>query len=371
MEPLQDAQSPQDPRAIRRLLEQLVAGSPIAMAVLDGAEYRFRIANPAFAILAGGRPLIGCTYAEVFPDLAPAHLPSIDHVYRVGGGATIDDASLTLDRGRGPEQSRWRFSFTPLYEQSGAIVGVQCYAVEATWRAAEMLAEQEKDAFLSIASHELRTPLTTLKGLTQIAHRRLATGHDLGKARANLAMASQQIVRLEELLNKILDTGRIKAGELPLAIERCDLSEIVRVAVLRAQATTDRHTIKLKGDEVALPIDADSQKIEQVLINLLYNAIKFDPQGGRIEVTIEASGDRALVRVCDSGIGIPSEGRARLFEPFYRGPNASLRHFSGLGIGLYLSLQIAQRHGGRLWLEATGESGSVFALELPIAAEPG
>jgi signal transduction histidine kinase len=351
----------------RQLLEQLVEGAPAGMAVLTGPDHRFVLANHTFELLAAGRPVVGGGYLEVFPDLA-AHLPLIDSVYERSAETASAEVRLMIDRGYGPEECWWQFSWGPLYNSAGAIEGVRCCAVETTRRATEQRAEAEKEAFLSVAGHELKTPLTVLKGLTQIAQRRLASGRNIAKVQDNLALAEQQITRLETLIDQLLDIKRIQSQDLPRTIERCDLGDLVRAVALRVQEMTDQHTITLVGDEAELPIEADPHEIQQVLDNLLWNAVKFSPEGGTIAVTLEAGAESATIRVCDSGIGIPPEGRERVFEQFYRGPNASVQHFSGMGIGLYLSRQIAERHGGRLWLEETSSTGSIFALQLPLAS---
>jgi signal transduction histidine kinase len=361
-------QSPLEHSLDQRLLEQMIACSPFAMALLDGPDHRFSLANPAFVGLAAGQPLHNQPYRDVFPAFAATHIPQIEQVYQQLHSVTLTQ-QLIGDAGEHQAQY-WQFTFAPLRDKDAAAEGVLCYVATLPRPADERAAQDEQDErenFLQIASHELWTPLTTLKGLTQMAQRRLSAGGDTHKVRSNLAMANQQIVRMEALITKLLDVPRLRSGELPLLIERCDLADLVRAAVLRTQAMTDQHTLRLRGDEAAHPIDADAQRLEQVLNNLLLNAVKFTPHGGEIVVTLSVKGDAAIMRVADSGIGIPLDERAHLFERFYRCANAPARHFSGLGIGLYLSRAIVKRHNGQLWLETTGASGSVFALALPLA----
>src|SRR4051812_4246868 len=171
----------------RRLLEQLLASAPFGIAVLSGPEHRFALANYIFVALAGGRPIAGRSYLEVFPDLA-AHLPLIDSVYEQATDKTTAEAQIMTDTGYGPEERWWQFVWTPLYNTAGAIEAIQCCAVETTWRTSEQRTDAEREAFLSVASHELKTPLTVLKGLTQMAQRRLASGRGIEKAKANLAL---------------------------------------------------------------------------------------------------------------------------------------------------------------------------------------
>jgi signal transduction histidine kinase len=362
-------QSPLEHNLDQHFLEQLIARSPFAMALLHGPDHRFSLTNPAFVGLAADQPLRDRPYRDVFPAFAATHIPQIEHVYRQLRSVTLTQ-QLIGDAGAHQAQD-WQFTFAPLSDKDAAVAGVLCYVAmlpRQTSTHASQADQDEHENFLQIASHELWTPLTTLKGLTQMAQRRLNDGGDTHKVRSNLTMANQQIVRMEALINKLLDLSRLRS-ELPLLIERCDLADLVRAAVLRTQAMTDQHTLRLRGDETRLLIDADAQRIEQVLNNLLLNAVKFTPQGGDIVVTLRASGDSVRLRVADSGIGIPLDERAHLFERFYRCTNAPARHFSGLGIGLYLSMAIVKRHGGQLWLEATGAAGSVFALALPLVRQ--
>jgi signal transduction histidine kinase len=363
-------QSPFEYSTDPHLLEQLIARSPFAMALINGPEHRFGLVNPAFIGLAAGQAVRDQPYREVFPDFAATHIPQIEQVYQQLRTVTIMQQPIGEDVAY--QTHAWQFTFAPLRDKEAAPTGVLCYVATLPRHADERAAQHEQDereAFLQVASHELWTPLTTLKGLTQMAYRRLGAGGDPLKARSNLTMANQQIVRMEALINKLLDVPRLRNGELPLLIERCDLADLVRAAVLRTQAMTEQHTLRLRGDEAQLPLDADALRIEQVLNNLLLNAVKFTPHGGAISVTLSTQDDWATVRVADSGIGIPLDDRAHLFERFYRCANAPARHFSGLGIGLYLSMEIVKRHNGQLWLETTGAAGSVFALALPLTCQ--
>lgn len=227
--------------------------------------------------------------------------------------------------------------------------------------------EDEKDQFLSIVSHELKTPLTTIKGLSELAQRRLARGASADDVQRHLQTVSRQVERMEHLIGDLLDSQRLKTGVLPLNHAPIDFTTVVREARERAGAQTDQHTIEVvqRGGE-PLPISADMGRIEQVLDNMLSNAIKYSPPGSAIVMELGREADTVVLRVRDQGIGIPVEDRGRLFERFYRAANVVGRQYSGLGIGLALSREIALRHGGTLALESSSAAGSTFKLALPL-----
>jgi two-component system phosphate regulon sensor histidine kinase PhoR len=229
--------------------------------------------------------------------------------------------------------------------------------------------EAEKDHFLSIVSHELRTPLTTIKGLNDLARRRLVRGAQPDDILRKLEGVAQQVQRMEGLIRDLLDIRRLEHGLLPLVFEPLDLARVVREAGERAQAMTERHEIKVTVDLAQEVVArADRGRIDQVLDNMLSNAIKYSPEGGTITMLLGSTDDHALIRISDQGIGIPETGREHLFERFYRGSNVVASEYSGLGIGLALSRDIVLKHGGTLTLEATSAQGSTFLLRLPLVS---
>jgi signal transduction histidine kinase len=226
-------------------------------------------------------------------------------------------------------------------------------------------ANAAKDTFLSIASHELRTPLTSLKALAQIAHQRLL------RARApetlHLEKMQRAIGRMEMLVDDLIDVSRIEAGKLALRLESADLGELCRRAVEEQRAVADR-AFTLKMPEQPLPIYADSDRIGQVLTNLLSNAVKFSPETAPVALTVKVQGNEAVVCVRDRGDGIPAERLPHIFERFYQAPETDVQTGSkiGLGLGLYISREIVERHKGRIWAESAPEKGSTFYLTLPL-----
>jgi signal transduction histidine kinase len=223
-----------------------------------------------------------------------------------------------------------------------------------------------RDQFLSIASHELRTPITAIRATAQLLQRS-RTRHTLDAARLErfLRTFDEESQRLGALAEELLDISRLQTGHFELHRSPVDLSVLVRRSVQRARSLSAHHRLQVDVPR-ELVIIADAGRLEQVLENLLANAIKYSPDGGRVEVKAEHEAGRVHLTVRDSGIGLPEGSAAGVFEPFGRAPNAAARQIEGLGLGLYLSRSILERHGGRIWAESPGEGqGSAFSFCLP------
>jgi signal transduction histidine kinase len=232
-------------------------------------------------------------------------------------------------------------------------------------------AVQARDEFLSIASHELRTPLAGIKGFAQV----LQTAQQRGQlVPEQLTRGLQRIDdasnRLNELIQDLLDVSRIQAGPLLLRPHALDLAALVRDVTTRFGEQQDPQR-RLVLDLAAEPcrLVADAHRVEQILTNLLENAVKYSPDGGEIRVALHPSGEGVALQIVDTGIGLPHDAAEAIFEPFGRAPNAARRHIPGMGLGLYICREIAERHGGRIWAESAGEDqGTTFCLWLPLAA---
>ena len=224
--------------------------------------------------------------------------------------------------------------------------------------------DQERSEFLTVAAHELRTPLTPLSMYLQNIERRLARGVPVDVEVAN--KARRQVARLSKLVEDLLDLSRLESGRLEINRDVVRISDVVAEVVADFRAAAPAHELEIVGASEVV-VHGDRQRLEQVLVNLLQNAIKYSPQGGRVVVTVRQEGAEAMVSVADQGIGIPSEEQSHLFQRFFRARNAATRNFGGLGIGLYVSHEIVERHGGRFLVESETDEGAVFTFTLPLA----
>ncbi|WIG94278.1 HAMP domain-containing protein [Myxococcus sp. SDU36] len=236
-------------------------------------------------------------------------------------------------------------------------------------------AVRAREEFLSVASHELRTPLTPLKGFAALTLQRLERSGDFPE-RERLLKAlrsmARQTERLTRLVDDLLDTARIQGGRLELERKRLDLVPLLGEVLERfALRTESGVTFELNVPAQPVEGDWDALRLEQVLTNLVSNAVRYSPHGGAVRMSLEAAQTHVLLSVRDEGIGIPPENVADLFRPFARASNAQARHFGGLGLGLFICREIVERHGGTIWAESPGpQRGSSFHVRLPRRAEP-
>lgn len=219
--------------------------------------------------------------------------------------------------------------------------------------------EDKKDEFLSMASHELKTPLTSLKAYLQLLERRSSSDSSFPL----LGRASRYVSKLEMLISDLLDVSKIKADKIQYHFKDVAFSELLRECTQSIQLFTNSHEIIIEHcDDVSCR--ADSIRLEQVIHNLLTNAIKYSPDGDKILVNTKLQGDRIITSIRDFGIGIARENQGNLFNRYYRVDNPDMK-FQGMGIGLFITMEIVQRHQGELWVESELGKGSVFYFSLP------
>jgi len=231
--------------------------------------------------------------------------------------------------------------------------------------------ERQKDAFLAAASHDLKNPLTAIKARAQILQRQVGrmTGPEGGRVVDGLRAIDQTATRLTAMINELLDVARLQMGR-PLLLDRqpVDLEEIARQVTTELQPSADRHEIEIKAPSQKKLGLWDRARLERVVTNLVSNAIKFSPEGGRVTLVVreeDRSGDPwVALEVHDEGVGIPADDVPRIFERFYRGSNVA-GAIEGTGLGLTGSRHIAEQHGGGLLVETEQGKGSVFTLLLP------
>ena len=362
--------------AERARLHELFVQAPTAICLLNGPDHVYTFANPPYLALIGRDDVLGRRVRDVFPELAgQGILELLDGVYWTGETFAGEDVLMRLDRdGDGvPEDVYYSFFYAPFRATDGATTGIFVIAYEVTGQVGARLVAEEavraRDTFISIAAHELRSPLTALKGTTQLLIRRLARRQlDPDRLGTSLATIDRSADRLVALTDDLLDVARIRTGRFPLDPRPTDLAVLVAAAVEQARTRVDggqRLTLDAAID--LLPVVADAGRIEQVLANVLDNALKYSPPGGQIAVTARAEGAGVAVAVRDSGIGLPPGMADVIFAPFERASNAAASNLPGMGLGLYICRTIVERHGGWITAASAGEGqGTTVTLWLPL-----
>jgi signal transduction histidine kinase len=227
--------------------------------------------------------------------------------------------------------------------------------------------DQLKDEFISLASHELRTPLHSIRGFVQLLLG--DTIQDPATRQECLMRVDQQTEHLRRLVEELLDLSRIEAGRLVVEKAPMALGSVVRdvTANLKQMAKDKGVALELALPEFLPTIDADSLRMGQVFTNLVHNGIKFTAPPGEVKIVAERVNGEVIVRVADTGPGIPPDVLPRLFERFYQAGDPAARRV-GMGIGLYISRRIVEAHGGRIWVSSELGQGSTFCVALPVPA---
>jgi signal transduction histidine kinase len=220
-----------------------------------------------------------------------------------------------------------------------------------------------KDRVLSHVAHELRAPLNAIGGVVMLLTDGLA-GDVTASQREYLDVAQQNVAQLARMIHDLLDATRAEAGKLLITAAPLDLASLVEDTLLGLRPLAAAKDVVLDADVPAtLPAFADAQRVRQVVTNLVDNAIKFTPSGGRVCVAADVEDDVALVSVADTGCGMPPEALDRIFERLHQeGPG---RRHRGLGLGLYICRALVEAQGGRIWAESRPNAGSVFRFTLP------
>ena len=223
--------------------------------------------------------------------------------------------------------------------------------------------QEQKDQFIGMASHEMKTPLTSIKAYAQLVERSLES-NEIPQAKTFIQKTGLFINRLERLIADLLDVSKIQSGKLIYSMQEFEFNAFAQEVAESLQQISKTHTIELiPGSKVY--VNADKQRMEQVLNNLVSNAVKYAPDAPMITIKVEAAEDQVYVSVTDKGIGIPQEKLRYIFDRFYRvNENPTV---SGLGIGLFITKEIITRHKGHIWVESTPGAGTTFHFTLPVA----
>lgn len=266
----------------------------------------------------------------------------------------------------------------PLFDKDGTVTG----AVSVFQDITELKRlESLKDEILSIASHELKNPLTVVMGYGSLLQQDLEISQN-NRAQRAAKTIYQQSQRMLQLINRLLDLSRLDLDRMTLQITTFDIVPLLQTCVEEQQAMASNHIIRTQLPTKTLPINADYMRIEQVLVNLLNNAVKYSPHGGDIDVSLavtdqveltdgicgselSAEGPFVCIQVRDCGIGIALEDQKQLFQRFYRADDAA-QIVSGQGLGLYISSEIMRLHSGALCVESVPSQGSTFRMILPL-----
>ncbi|MBO0779366.1 MAG: HAMP domain-containing histidine kinase [Ktedonobacteraceae bacterium] len=230
------------------------------------------------------------------------------------------------------------------------------------------LANSCRDLFLAQASHELKTPITSIQGLVQLTVRRLLREPPLPTNYAFLPLQLEKIERqthrLHTLVDELLSVNYLHSGNVPLRMGPCEVNYLCREVISAFDPWTD-HEIVLHGSADQLVIQADEDRLSQVVFHLISNALKYSPTSTTVRVEVTGDAEEALLAVHNDGSSLSLEQQEHLFEPFYRGPNLWCSATLGWGLGLTISKHLVEQQGGRIWVESSEQQGTTFFVALP------
>ena len=343
---------------------------PQLRAVFESAPGLYLVTTPSLEIVAASADflratmttradLLGRHLLEMFPDTATSL------ALGVAGAALfiihrVHDATELI---RLEQQGREQQAFNEVLRIHNERTEIHLRARE---RDAEETAGRAKDDFLAMLGHELRNPLAAIASATEILKR---IGTTTGPAGQSRAVIERQVRHLKRLVDDLLDAARVKAGKVTLNKKVVDLADAVAQAVAMVKGSDD-HSIEVDVEPAG--INVDPTRLEQILVNLLGNAVKFTPTGRTIRVSVRAERDTAVLTVADEGIGISDEILPRIFDLFFQGDRSAARTEGGLGIGLTLVKALTELHGGSVEARTGGPGrGSTFVVRLPRVILPG
>jgi two-component system CheB/CheR fusion protein len=222
----------------------------------------------------------------------------------------------------------------------------------------------KKDEFISVASHELKTPITSLKAMLQMVERTTSKSEELKNLQNYVVKSLKQVEKLIELVKDLLDVTKIQTGKLHLQKTEFNLGELINECFDELEGASPKHKLIAEGDNDVI-VCADRNRIEQVLVNLISNGIKYSPDSENVTVKVKKNGEDVKVSITDSGIGIAQSKIPLIFDRFYRVEEKSQK-YAGLGLGLYISAEIVRRHNGQIGVESEEDKGSTFWFEIPV-----
>jgi len=252
-------------------------------------------------------------------------------------------------------------TYAPLLARDGRLVNIIVDVHDITrFREAEEL----KSTFISVISHELKTPVSLIKGYAGTLRRKDASW-DEKTLRESLAVIEEESDRLNALIDNLLDASRLQAGALSLSMDDVALDDVSRRIVAKFRTQAKKHHLVVDFPPEFPAVQGDEARLEQVLSNLLTNAIKYSPDGGTVRVGGRVLPDAVVITVSDQGIGIAPAEQTRIFDAFYRVDDAPTRRTQGTGLGLFLAKAVVEAHGGHIWVESDPGRGTTFSFSLP------
>lgn len=340
-------------------LEAIVRGIGDGIIVTD-AERRLLLMNPRAAQIFGLRemPASSQPLDELIPNKELLEL--LDDTLRSTEQVAVREIALPPVRDKHPV---YQGLAAKIMNADGELAGIVTVLRDIT---GQKELERMKSNFLSVVSHELKTPLHSIKGFVDIILMG-KTGPINAIQRDFLNTVKEQTAQLQRLINDLLEFSRLESGQVKLHPQEVELAGLADEVMEKLAPLAEEGRVKLIS---TLPADfptveADRVRLEQVLTNLIDNAIKFTPAGGSITISGEHLGDRVRLRVTDTGIGIPMEERERIFDRFYQVDSGSTRSYRGTGLGLTICKHIVEQHQGRIWVEGREGEGATFVVELP------
>ncbi len=307
--------------------------------------------------------ITGLSSESVLGRLAVEAIPAWDQlsekVPMAAAGETTQAQALPLDTESG---ERW-ISISGVAFFGGTVFAFR--DITEGHRLDELQAE-----FIATASHELRTPLAAVYGAAQTLRRHDFALDEAGRERF-INLIVEESDRLGRIVNQILLANQLDVGRLDIMTEPFDGGELLERVAEAARTHAPPHiSFEVADGNGVPPVAADKDRVRQVLINLVENAIKYSPDGGKIELGVESEDGAVVFRVLDEGLGIPTDEQPRVFQKFYRLDPDMTRGIGGTGLGLYICSELVERMGGRIWVESRDARGSAFYFELPSVATP-
>ena len=369
--------------AARDGLTRLFLQAPVAIAVLEGREFRYTVANPRYQKLIGERDPVGRTLTEMFPELVGSEIERvIEQVYDTGIPFVASHFLIRFDsQGTGEQDNYYDLVYHPLTTSGGTVSGIVVVAVDVTDHRAALLererlltladqANRAKSDFLAVMSHELRTPLNAIGGYAELIEMGIYGGVTV-EQRTALDRIQRSQRHLLGLIDGVLNYAKIEAGAVHYTVSDVVIEEILATceALTVPQARSRGVGLTVTRSDPALCVRADAEKLQQIVLNLLTNAIKFTDAPGQVTMTclVTSADDRdeICVIVTDTGRGIAPEHLVEVFDPFVQVSADLTRTTEGVGLGLAISRNLARGMGGDLTVESVFGAGSTFTLRLP------